>query len=90
MKNANDENKQNFISIRTQYNRVKRNAKHKYKLKEYKYICDLAKKKPKQFWNLIKKKYKQNQPQHRGRSDYRRIPQDTAGSLHMDGFNDIV
>ena len=64
LKNVNDENKQNFISTRTKYNRVKRNAKHKYKLKEGKDICDLAKKKPKQFWKSIKKKYKQNQPQH--------------------------
>ena len=64
LKNVNDENKQNFISTRTKYNRVKRNAKHKYKLKESKDICDLAKKKPKQFWKSIKKKYKQNQPQH--------------------------
>ena len=64
LKNVNDVNKQNFIPTSTKYNRVKRNAKHKYKLKEGKDICDLAKKNPKQFWKSIKKKYKRNQPQH--------------------------
>lgn len=58
LKNKNVINRQNFILARTKYNRVKRLAKKRYKIKEGKEVCDMARKQPKQFWKSIKKKFK--------------------------------
>ena len=53
--NKTDNNRTTFIRARTGYNRTKRKAKSKYKQKEGKRICALAKSKPRDFWANINK-----------------------------------
>ena len=54
-----DESRINFTRARTKYNRIKRNAKTKFKIKEGKRINDLAKK-PRKFWKNIKSVFKKS------------------------------
>ena len=49
--------------MRTMYNRVKRRAKHKFKINEGKKMSYLAKTAPKTFWKHINKKYKKKSVQ---------------------------
>ena len=46
------------MSMRTKYNRIKTVAKKKYRLKEGREVCNMARKQPKHFWKSIKKKLK--------------------------------
>lgn len=63
LKHKSDVNRQNFIQMRTAYNRVKRRAKHKFKINEGKKMSHLAKTAPKAFWKHIKKKYEKKSVQ---------------------------
>lgn len=63
MRHKNDTIRQRFVSARTKFNRIKRNAKQNYKQKEGKHICDMAKKQPRKFWKAIKRKFKSNPTQ---------------------------
>lgn len=58
LKRKNITNRNFFVSARTKYNRIKRNAKQKFKMKEGKNICDMAKKQPRKFWKALKRTYK--------------------------------
>ena len=63
MKDKNAVNRQNFVTARTKYNKIKRVAKYKYKIQEGKNICKTAKTQPKKFWKSIKDKRK-TKPSH--------------------------
>ena len=56
LKNAT--NRKSFQAARTKYNRSKYKAKQKFKIKEGKNICDIAKKQTRKFWKEIKRKFK--------------------------------
>ena len=51
-------NRQNFITARNKYNKIKRLSKLKYKQKIGREVSDMAKKKPKDFWKSIKNTFK--------------------------------
>ena len=55
-----DESRINFTRARTKYNRLKRNAKTKFKTKEGLRINNLAKKQPRKFWKYIKSVFKKS------------------------------
>ena len=55
--NKTDENRISFTRARTKYNRARKKAKQKFKLKEGQRLENIAKTKPKQFWKSIKKCY---------------------------------
>lgn len=55
-----DETRINFTRARTKYNRVKRKAKAKFKIKEGQRINNLAKKQPRKFWKNIKSTFKKS------------------------------
>ena len=63
LKDKNAINRENFVQARTKYNKVKRNAKYKYKIQEGKNLCKKAKTQPKQFWKSIKDKFKKKSNQ---------------------------
>lgn len=63
LKHKSDVNRQYFIRMRTMYNRVKRRAKHKFKINEGKKMSYLAKTAPKTFWKHINKKYEKKSVQ---------------------------
>ena len=63
LKCKNDVNRQNFVLMRSKYNKIKRLAKKKLKIKEGQEICNMAKTNPKQFWKSVKKKLSTNKIQ---------------------------
>lgn len=63
MKDKSSINRQNFVTARTKYNKVKRAAKYKYRIQKGKNICKTAKTQPKKFWKSIKDKFK-TKPSH--------------------------
>ncbi|XP_060567678.1 uncharacterized protein LOC132726376 [Ruditapes philippinarum] len=52
------DNRLHFIHTRTRYNKIKRSARHKFKIKEGLRINNLAKSQPRKFWQNIKNTYK--------------------------------
>ena len=55
-----DESRINFTRARTKYNRIKRNAKTKFRTKEGQRINNLAKKQPRKLWKNIKSVFKKS------------------------------
>lgn len=60
LRNKNDENRQHYISAKTQYSRIKRTHKNRFNVEEKRNLTNLSKYKPKQFWKKIKNQYKKN------------------------------
>ena len=63
IRDKNDANRKRFVKTRTKYNRVKRQAKNKFKRTEGYTVSELAKSHPKKFWKSIKKRYKKKSSQ---------------------------
>ena len=63
LKCKDDVNRQNFVSMRSKYNKIKRLAKKKLKIKEGHELCNMAKTNPKLFWKSVKKKNSTNKIQ---------------------------
>ena len=60
-RSKNEETRINFTRARTRFNRIKRKAKQKYKIKEGRRINSMAKSQPKKFWQNIKSTFKKKQ-----------------------------
>lgn len=61
LQNKNDENRTTFTRARTKYNRARKKAKQKFKMKEGQRLGNIAKTQPKNFWKSIKKNVITNQ-----------------------------
>lgn len=57
-RDKNIENRSNFVSTRTRYNKIKKKSKHAFKVKEGLRINSLASSQPRKFWKNIKKSYR--------------------------------
>ena len=56
-KNKSDENRKQFVNMRTKYNNIKKKAKFKYKVKIGRDLEQTAKTNPRSFWKELKKKH---------------------------------
>ena len=61
-RNKNDENRRNFVRLRTKYNKVKQKARSTYKYNEGMKISRLANSNPRTFWKKLKSFNKKKQP----------------------------
>lgn len=62
LRDKTDQNRQEYLTAKSNYNKIKRQAKYKYKRQEGERLTNLAKEKPRDFWKTIKNQYKKQQP----------------------------